>query len=939
MTNQQLYIDGILMDLGEDFSVTLDIKSNLFRDITKVTANNTYTIQLPKTTHNMTSIDWSAKPKSGSRYPFAFHKARYFRNGLELIKDGKATLLSVGDNIEIAIYWGLFPAFSSLLEDDLKLNELNTPKHIQFKKRNSIDTYDKALVEGVFYADYDTAQFKSSSDDWQGGDSVEGGNQTETYGLISGKIKTGTTVGAHIDGTIEEDSEFRCAIIRFKVGMTATIERVVGRGDYRVYAVTDYNMNVVELAADNSGKEYETMPNLPDIDPNIPIGVSAGWLIANNDTLAMNVTTIRIRLSSSAPSGTIEYGTFDPETNKTEVWGTANVSAGASGVMTVNVTKFKEEGLLIYLRPSVDGLLFCVLGIGGTHSYIVDSDGVSTSSNSCIYSVKYTSEDQPVSLKVSAPSTAAWLIVNTITKYNTSTQMTVKTITEAKAKAQAEFGNGGFGSDYLVSQGPVQPSVACKWLLDLITQQTGVGFSWSELSAEYINELAIPLVTRTADEQTLEGSVEGSFYDTSELGMLDFLFNETSSVFAEHEVGHRYTQLSVSIACTMTFDIQMYWSWDASTATPQGHRSFSFNGSDVTEAFYTYPPNYIEMKIVSQHTNDQDESEYTNTYIVGVQYQGTITDNESSKVNGKFIHLANGRGAIDLEEGDVITFEMKNYSGGTLRGLKCYNGTIKATLKEDDEVPYGGMFPIGKNLPDIKVTDFLKFLSFITGTFPAQSFVGGCIRFVDIAALWGRREDAVDWTRKLIAKNGNNLPRNTEYSIGDYRRHNLYKWKEDDTVYDEHDGDLQIDNPTLEYTQDAWTFPFAASDGNKVPIYEWEDATRDFATHSITIQKATKYKACKDRIMNLVKTEAGLASLRFNIKLQDIFDTKYSMLSKTLSKAHVIKEWLYLSDLELLNFDETNPVYLAQYGAYFAVTELKTTGSGYTEATMLQLEF
>jgi hypothetical protein len=48
MTDQQLYIDGILMDMSEETAITLDIKSNLFRDITKMTANTTYTINLPK---------------------------------------------------------------------------------------------------------------------------------------------------------------------------------------------------------------------------------------------------------------------------------------------------------------------------------------------------------------------------------------------------------------------------------------------------------------------------------------------------------------------------------------------------------------------------------------------------------------------------------------------------------------------------------------------------------------------------------------------------------------------------------------------------------------------------------------------------------------------------------------------------------------------------
>ena len=78
MMEQQLYIDGVLMDLSEDTSITLDIKSNLFRDVTKMTSNHTYTIQLPRTVHNLSVLQQADRPKSGSRYPFYFPPVQLF---------------------------------------------------------------------------------------------------------------------------------------------------------------------------------------------------------------------------------------------------------------------------------------------------------------------------------------------------------------------------------------------------------------------------------------------------------------------------------------------------------------------------------------------------------------------------------------------------------------------------------------------------------------------------------------------------------------------------------------------------------------------------------------------------------------------------------------------------------------------------------------------
>ena len=151
-TDQQLYIDGVLMDMGEDSEITLDIKSNLFRDITKMTSNTTYTINLPKTAHNMAVLEFSSKPSTSSQYPYIFHTARYFRNGLEIIHGGRASVLSVKETIEISIYWGLFQALTTLQSSDLKLNELDCTKYVKFYRVNAADTYDKAISEGVFYA-------------------------------------------------------------------------------------------------------------------------------------------------------------------------------------------------------------------------------------------------------------------------------------------------------------------------------------------------------------------------------------------------------------------------------------------------------------------------------------------------------------------------------------------------------------------------------------------------------------------------------------------------------------------------------------------------------------------------------------------------------------------------------------------------------------------
>lgn len=940
MTDQQLYIDGILMDMSEETPITLDIKSNLFRDITKMTTNTTYTINLPKTAHNMAVLEFAGKPSTSSKYPYILHTARYFRNGLEIIRNGRASVLSVKETIEISIYWGLFQALATLQSSDLKLNELNCTKYLRFNKNNSPYTYEKAISEGVFYGRYETAAVKTSSEEWQGYDRNVGGNSDTTYSLVGGKIRTGTEVGKYVSGEVLTDETYQCAIIPFEAGMRATISKVLGKGDYRTWAILDTNKNVLSLADDAGKTEVETYPLLPSPDSMLGTFVSAGACIANIETsVAMETISIRVRAEKA---GSVEYGALNKETGETTPWGTYDVAAGET---EFNVVKSKPSGILIYIKPSVDKMINMALSTGVAAYYLSDGK-LSQVHSSGAYSVKYTSESMPIDVDLQAPATAEWLIVNAIKEYSTGTTILVKSETESRARAiSGTFDRGGSfgggGSFGYVDKGTIQPSVTAQYIIDLITAQTGVAFGWSNRAKETIKGLAVPLITRKADAQTVVGSLEGSFFQTENLGILDFQLTSLSEVFDGLEIGHRYSQLNVKIACTMIFDVQMNWSWDASKVNPSGHKSWSFgDGSTELQAYYSYPPNYIEMK-VKHRNNDGNETE--TLYIAGLQQDESsgkyVTDYESNKVNGRFIHLVAGRGEIDLEEGDIVTFEMKHPKNQRLMGLKCYNGRLSASIKQSDEVPYGGNFPIGKNLPDIKVTDFLKCICILTSTFPSQRFIGGTLTFADIVSLWEAKAQAVNWTKKLIPSEACNHPRQTDFSVDDYCQHNIYKWKEDDTVYQQHDADMEIDNKTLEYTQDVCTLPFAATDENRIPIYEWESAQSHFGSSGTTItrQVATKYKACKDRIVNLTKNNAGYAELAFNIDLQDIFDNKLEKLRKTVANPHQITERFNLSDLEILNFDETKPVYLAQYGAYFAVLEVKTTSSGYCEVTMIEL--
>lgn len=695
MIEQQLYIGGNLMDMDEGTSIPLDIKSNLFQDVANMTSNNTYTVNLPKTVHNLSVLGRADVPKSSTKSPFIFHPCRYFRSGIEIISNGRATVLSIKDSIEIAIYWGIFPAIENFQSDGTKLSDLESDAHILYKRSNTVSSYADAIKEGVFYANYNPYQIAEDSDDW----------------------------------------------------------------------------------------------------------------VAKTDTV-------------------------------TDV-----------------------------------------------------------------------------------------------------------------ASTQANFGSSGgiFGNNY--GDYPIQPCVTVRWILDLLKSSKGIDFSFDVTARSYIDTLAIPLVTRKADEQTITGALEATIADTTILGALSFTLSDSISSFKQKK-GQTVTQLDITTSCELTFEIGMMWSWDASRAKPQGSRSWiDSDGNEQTEGYYSYYGNYIEVKVVSKHeANDDEEKNWTKYYYVGMAERdddgniinSTIQDMESQKINGRFTHKITGGGKVSLAEGDIITLTMGN-AKGRLLDLRCWDGTMKASLSESDDVPFGGMFPIAKNLPEVNVMDFIKCLACITGTFPKQiSSNSGKVELVSFNSIWNNRAMAVDWSRKLIAGYKENTPRSMDFSVGSYCKVNHYKWKEDDSVKGSYDADLGISNETLDAEQDVWTFPFAASDGSRVPIFAARDKNTSWTVDrnsTTTSSNELQYKGCKDRIMRIKENSDGKAMLDFDIYLSSIFKEKYSRLVAIISNAHVLTEYFNLTDIDIVNFDESIPVYLAQYGAYYAVTELKVSDSGYTEVTMIQLDF
>lgn len=663
---EELYINNKRVDTDGKTKVALSLRSNLLQDISKIISNHTYTVRLPSTTNNQDIISHADLVQRTSNFAYSVHKARFLRNGIEIINNGRAVVMKTGENgIEVSVVWGLFPAFSNLVSNGIKLNDLETEDKLLYQVPAVFDTYAQALEKDYFYAYYDP-----------------------------------------------------------------------------IIKVTNVNYEWT------SGRGAQVYP-----DP---------------------------------PGG---------HTPKVQVFAKGTLRHGSSGRMPV-------------------------LGAGNNQ----------------------------------------------------------------------------------------HPCVKVSYILRLIKELLGVTFEWSGEAKEYIDTLIIPLIKHNANELTYGDTFVGAFQSKIlSLGRVAMSINSQSAVF--EETTGIVDELTANVTADTIFEVRGEWQFEI----PEGSQptAHEYWGDSAYDIYAVASGCYLKMKVGEEE------------YIIGenkrVRYR--VPQGYHGVVKMKML----GGGKVSLQRGQKVTMELCEIQNGVLRGMALTSGDLKVTVMEEEDVPVGGYFPIAHNLPDIKVIDLVKFLACITGTFPLQIADDERVTFIPIADVWKNTDKAIDWTDKVVAPHPENKPKSLEYSLSDWKQHNRYKWKEDDTVVGDYDGDLVIENESLELERDVFTFPFAATDGNNIPTYERGE------------ENTFTYKACKDRILRLAEGEEGVASTIFDIDMQEILKQKYAELTRTLQRVKLIHENVILSDAELQKFDESIPVYLAQYGRYFAVIEIKSEGNGACDCTLLEL--
>lgn len=438
------------------------------------------------------------------------------------------------------------------------------------------------------------------------------------------------------------------------------------------------------------------------------------------------------------------------------------------------------------------------------------------------------------------------------------------------------------------------PAITVKWILEKIQEESGVTFNFPSDKKTFIDKMIVPLLTRN-DSQKINDAFPSS------LQMVGYVIVEST-----------FSYLKLNYIGDST---QQY----ASVGGPYGDR------------LYTKYPITLKVKgtieMLVQYNSGMDvNNQYLNLRVSQSDSSGNISSVSTieRKNYAAYIEAPNIRLLFNFD--DLVSIESDEFMHFTIKAIAtgASSSVLSLTVYDRNEISFGEKFPLVPNLPDIKQIDFIKAVASMVGLFALPDGENG-IKFIPFDNLSANKSKAVDWTNRVIMAYNSVTPRNLQYTLDNIAQNNWFRYKEDDNVMGNYDGNIQVDDATIEYERDAITLPFSAcstkGDVAYIPLYSYNE------------EGELEYNKTNPRILLLDGTKGIFKGLEWTTLIANNYQTYKGLINN----AKVVTEYIRLNSIELRDLEMDIPVYLAQYGCYLAIIEIKTKENDICECKLLKM--
>lgn len=432
-------------------------------------------------------------------------------------------------------------------------------------------------------------------------------------------------------------------------------------------------------------------------------------------------------------------------------------------------------------------------------------------------------------------------------------------------------------------------------ILYKIKEESGITFKFPANKEEIIDRMIIPLVTRN-DSQKI--------YDEHP-AYLDIIgYNKVVSVSYLKLAYVADSSQSRFAEVTGYYSNDLYPKWDT---------DLKIKGDISITVPYSAGTNYYDKEL-RLHVKEIDAAgnvviknavikKATRAYLEPPLFRLVFRFNESLHVNS----------------GQYIDFV---YHGADVSNVNQTRLSISFSAR--GEVLFGEKFPIVPNLPDIKQIDFIKAIASMVGLF-ALPDGDNRIRFVAFDDFKANISNALDWTSRLIKAYTDTTPRDMNYVLDNIAQNNRFTYKEDNSLKGYYDGNITVDDATIDYERDAIKSPFSACDTKNgvayIPLYSYNE------------KGELQYNKVNPRILLLDGNNGVFRGLEWST----LINNHYQTYKELINDAKVVTEYIRLTSLELCSLEMDVPVYLGQYGCYFAIIEIKAKENDVCECKLLKI--
>lgn len=443
------------------------------------------------------------------------------------------------------------------------------------------------------------------------------------------------------------------------------------------------------------------------------------------------------------------------------------------------------------------------------------------------------------------------------------------------------------------------PVVSAKWLLDRIQSQFGVNLLFPSDKQDVLQNLKIPLLKKEdarkhVDANRVTLTLSGLKKTDGALRVYQLMFYElVSSYYVEYysdsvlisafKPKFHNMQLNYSIDCKLIYVGSAYK-----------------NGGylDIVDADTGEIIDQVNAYEVIDRGNDNYECHFKKDLLLEPYDKTIYISTTVSKTGDDSVSLVSGS----------ITLEAKVSEVGA------------------DIGEYNKYFTI-PNLPSIKLIDFVKSIAYMLGIFAVPGD-NNDIRFISFDTVIENKSNAVDWSGRVLFNDYGDVARNISYQLNDFTQKNWFRYKEDDNVTENYDSFIAVENRALDYERDAVSLPFSACDTlggvASIPMYSYND------------DGELEYDSGMNPRIVLYDSETR-SGVFYPLRWEELIRQHYASYQEVVRQPKVIKELVLLSAPELAVLDLLKPVYIRQYGSYFAIVKVKTKENNICEVELLKI--